>query len=101
MDSCQQAYLYFHNSNKRQRFLEVIIKKFSPSSKKVKIHGLCKTRWVERHHTFSTILELYPYLVRAWDEIYNPTIEDEEVRDWKWDADSRSSANGLRHVLSI
>ena len=100
MDSCQQAYLYFHNSNKRQRFLEVIIKKFSPSSKKVKIHGLCKTRWVERHHTFSTILELYPYLVHAWDEICNPTIEDEEVGDWKWDADSRSSANGLRHVFT-
>ena len=33
-DNCQQAYLYFQNSYKRQRFLELIIKHFGPSEKK-------------------------------------------------------------------
>lgn len=63
-DSCQQAFLFFHNSPKRQRFLEKVIGLLAPESKKKKINGLCKTRWVERHNTFSTILELYPYLVK-------------------------------------
>ena len=62
-DSCQQAYLFFHNSPKRQRFLEYVISCQCPATKKTKINGLCKTRWVERHTTFDTILELYTYLI--------------------------------------
>ena len=76
LDSCQQAFLllFFHNSPKRQKFLEeVIISVLAPESKKKKINGLCKTRWVERHYTFSTILDLYPYLVKAWNEICVPS----------------------------
>lgn len=58
-DSCQQEFLYFHNSPKRQCFLECIIRCLCPSASKSKIKGLCKTRWVERHNTFMTILELF------------------------------------------
>ena len=53
IDSCQQAFLYFHNSPKRQRFLEHIISCLCPSASKNKINGLCKTRWVERQHIHS------------------------------------------------
>ena len=68
-DTCQQAFLYFHNSPKRQRFLEHIISCLCPSATKTKIKGLCKTRWVERHSTFTTILELYPYLLETWNNM--------------------------------
>ena len=83
----------FHNSPERQRFLEQIIGLFAPDSKKKKINGLLKTRWVERHDTFSTILELYPFLVETWNEICTPTSSSEF-------AGTRSVANGLRHTFS-
>ena len=51
-DSCQQAFLYFRNSPKRQCFLEHVINHFCPEMRKKKINRLCKTRWVERHNTF-------------------------------------------------
>ena len=98
-DSCQQAYLYFRNSPKRQRFLEHIIESTCPTASRKKISGLCKTRWVERHNTFSTILELYPFLVKTWNEICYPTSETNS-RDWKWDSESRTMANGLSHTFA-
>ena len=103
MDSCQQAYLYFHNSPKRQRFLEHIIAHYCPTSKKTKINGLCKTRWIERHNTFTTILELYPYLIKTWDQMCYPSDDEELYPDgnnWNWDSESRSTANGLRYTFS-
>ena len=101
-DSCQQAFLFFHNSPKRQRFLEHVIGCSCPAAKKTKIKGLCKTRRVERHATFDTILELYPYLVQTWDEVCCPSTCEQLYPDgntWKWDSDNRSAANGLRHTF--
>jgi len=104
IDNCQQAFLYFHNSPKRQRFLEHIIQRLCPPTKKTKINGLCKTRWVERHDTFSTILELYPYLVKTWEQICLPTEDDDEIypngNNWNWDSESRSTANGLKYIFT-
>ena len=101
-DSCQQAFLFFKNSPKRQRFLEHIINCTCPETRKKKINGLCKTRWVERHNTFSTILELYTFLVKTWDEICIPSDDEQIYKDgnWNWDADSRSTANGLRRTFT-
>ena len=90
-DSCQQAFLYFRNSPKRQCFLEHVINHFCPEMRKKKINGLCKTRWVERHNTFTTILELYTYLVKAWDEICVPSGDEElypNGNNWNWDSES-------------
>ena len=74
-----------------------------PSATKVKINGLCKTRWVERHNTFTTILQLYPYLIKTWEEICYPTNDDSEIypdgNNWKWDSES-STANGLTHTFA-
>lgn len=77
--NCHQAFLYFHNSLKRQQFLEHIIQCLCPSARKTKINGLCKTRWVERHNTFTTILVLYPYLVKTWEQICLPADDDSEI----------------------
>ena len=55
-DSCQKAYYNFRNFLKRQQFLKLVIQSVCPVTKKVKVNGLCKTKWVERHNTFSTIL---------------------------------------------
>ena len=59
-------------------------------------------RWVERHNTFTTILELYPYIVKTWDQICYPSDDEiyPEVNSWKWDSESRSSANELRHIFT-
>ena len=101
-DSCQQAYLFFHNSPKRQRFLEHVISCQCPATKKTKINGLCKTRWVERHTTFDTILELYTYLIETWNEICYPSNCDKLYPDgsnWKWNSETRTAANGLRYTF--
>ena len=39
-------------------------------------------RWVERHNIYSTILELYPFLVKTWNEFCYPTSETNS-RNWK------------------
>ena len=100
-DSCQQAFLFFHNSPKRQRFLELVIEPFCPMLAKKKIKGLCQTRWVERHATFDTIFDLYTYLMRTWEEICSPSNCDQLYSNsrWNWDSETRSSANGLRHTF--
>ena len=105
-DSCQQVFLFFDNSPKRQRFLEEVIGCLAPESKKKKIKGLCKIRWMERQDTFSTIFELYPYLLRTWNQICMPSSstdlnqESTSSTEWNWDAETRTSANGLRHTFS-
>ena len=40
-----ETFLFFDNSPKRQRHA------LGSESKKVKLQGLCKTRWIERHAT--------------------------------------------------
>ena len=103
MDSYQQAFLFFHNSPKRQHFLEHIINCFCLSASRTKISGLCKTRWVKRHNTFTTIPELYPYTVKTCDQICYLSDDDEiypEGNSWKWDLVSHCSANVLRHTFS-
>jgi len=74
------------------------------SARRAKINGLCKTRWVERHDTFSTILELYSFLVKTWEQICLPTEEDNEIypngNDWNWDSESWGTANSLNHIFT-
>ncbi len=63
---------------------------------------VCVKQWVERHDTFSTILELYPFLVETWNEICTPTSSSKLYSDsanWNWDTGTRSVANGLRHTF--
>ena len=71
-------------------------------TKKTKINCLCKTRWVERHTTFDTILELYTYLIETWDKIcYSGNYEKLyfDGSNWKWGPETRTAANGLRQTF--
>ncbi|KAG1676109.1 hypothetical protein GQR58_014439 [Nymphon striatum] len=57
----------------------------------------------ERHTTFDTLQELYVYIIRTLDEMINPTGDDNiytKEKDWNWDAETRSMANGLRHTFT-
>lgn len=42
-DSCHEAFLFFRNSPKRQRFLELVIETSCSEAKKKKINGLCRS----------------------------------------------------------
>ena len=102
IDHCHQAHLFFRNSPKRQRFFEHVIKRLCPESKRSKINGLCKTRWVDRRNTYSSIFELYSDLVRTWNEICHPSDNEslhDEINDWNWDSESRTLANRLLNIF--
>ena len=53
---------------------------------------------------FTTIFELYPYLVKTWKQICLPADHDSEFypngNNWNWDSKSRSTTNGLKHILT-
>ena len=96
--------VFFDNSPKRQRFLDIVIDVLGKGeTKKRKLKNLCKTRWIERHSTFGTIYDLYEYVVTTLDEICVPS-EDERFEcpgeeSWDWDASTRTLANGLRNTM--
>ena len=96
--------VFFDNSPKRQRFLDIVIDVLEKGkTKKWKLKNLYKTRWIERHSTFETIYDLYEYVVTILDEMCDPS-EDERFgspceESWDWDASTRTSANGLRHSV--
>ncbi|KAG1666870.1 repressor of the inhibitor of the protein kinase [Nymphon striatum] len=103
MDSCMQLFLFFDNSPKRQKFLQQIIAGMAPDTKKHKLKNICATRWSQRHTTFDTLQELYVYIIRTLEEMINPTGDDNiytKEKDWNWDAETRSMANGLRHTFT-
>ena len=54
------VYLFFSNSPKRQRFFENILNIISADTKRTKLKGLCKTRWVERHECLENFCEMLP-----------------------------------------
>ena len=74
---------FFSYSPKREHFLLQLIEKECPERKKKKLKDVCRTRWVERHEAYSTMLELYVLLVKALDNMV--TSED-------FDVDSRAQA---------
>ena len=99
MDTLPKLYSFFDNFPKRQHFLNTVLRVMS-SSKKTKIKNLCKTRWVERHTTFETILELYEYIVITSSEMCQPSDERfyQYIEDWGWDRNTK--ANGLVNTMN-
>ena len=53
----------FDNSQKTQKFMELVLKPYCPNTRHEKLKGLCKTRWVERHFRLKTFGEGYEHLV--------------------------------------
>ena len=89
VDTINEVYLFYSSSPKRQSFLENILEENSESRKR-KLPGLCKTRWVERHTCFESFYELYPYIIMCLQQIAQP--EDDS---WSWDKDNKIRAQGL------
>lgn len=63
-----QIYNFFHTP-KRQHCLKSKLEEYCPESKKQKLVGMCKTRWVERHDSVIVLVELFPAVIAALEEI--------------------------------
>lgn len=97
MDIISELHYFFHNSPKRQRFMEMMMRKLMPESKGKKVKGLCRTRWVERHEALDTVIHLHEHIVSTLHAMLDPASEDEE--GWSWDKETKAKANGLRSSL--
>ncbi|XP_060074027.1 52 kDa repressor of the inhibitor of the protein kinase-like [Ylistrum balloti] len=56
IDGVNATFVFFDVSPKRQRFFEHVLQHHGPKSKRKKLLGLCKTRWVERHTCYDISL---------------------------------------------
>ena len=100
-----EVYLFFSKRPKRQRFLEVAIKIYLPESTHLKLHGLCKTRWVEQHTCSEVFYELYETFISYLDTMISPhqypelsPVGSDHSRNW--DRDTKLRAQGLKASLS-
>ena len=96
-----ETFLFFDNSPKRQRFFETILQALGSESIKVKLQGLCKTRWIERHTCYETFYDLCYFVCCCCEAIVYPEvyIENNVSADWDWDANTKVKAQGLLHSL--
>ena len=101
-----EVYLFFHNSSKRQRFLEMVLNVYISEPHVKKIKGLCKTRWVEKHDCLERFCNLYGYIFACLNAMTNPTEypnlhkADVPLDDWSWDTATRIKAEGLKQSLA-
>ena len=98
-----EAYLFLSNSPKRQQMFQLTLETYLPQSSRTKLPGLCKTRWVERNTCFEVFLELYEALVTFLDAIVSPHEYPDLMsadKEWKWDRETVSKAQGLKAALS-
>ena len=105
ISTVNESHLFLANSPKRQRLFELTVKEFLPSSSHVKLPGLYKARWVERHTCFEVFLEMYEALITFLDAIVNPHDYPQLAcpdgdGNWNWDSDTRVKAQELKASLS-
>ena len=80
---------FFHNSAKRQVFLEKVVDNRTPT---VKVKDLCGTRWVFRHEAYENFRLLYTYLVEVMEAVCE---NDTSYGEMDWDHKTVVAANGL------
>lgn len=85
---------YFKSSPKRERYLETVILEVTDKQRAPKLKDVCLTRWIERHHAYSTFMELYHPIVEAMVRIQLDSDEQ------KWDMESKSKAYGFHKCLT-
>jgi len=97
MSVVNETFLFFHLSSKRQRFLDTVIPVHAPETRRTKILGLCKTRWVERHTALESFEELYECLAVTFEAILHPQNHPEipQVDTWNWDTETTTKTRGL------
>jgi hypothetical protein len=66
----------FFNTPKRQIALSTAISEVCPNSEITKLKQMCATRWVERHNSVSSFLELQDAIFSALDDITEWTDRD-------------------------
>ena len=84
-------------SPKRRRFIEQVLEKCGSTSRKEKLKGLRKTRWVASHECCETFYELYEYVCISLE-----AIDDHEshphvysLLSLTWDRETKTKAKGL------
>ncbi len=82
----ESAY-FFHNSAKRQHFLELVVDKQTST---VKVKDLCRTRWVYRHEAYEHFAILFKSLVRVMIAIVE---RDPTYGVMNWDGKTVVAAN--------
>lgn len=80
---------FFHNSAKRQVFLEKVVDNRTST---VKVKDLCRTRWIYRHEAYENFSLLYTYLVEVMEAICE---NDTSHGVMDWDHKTVVAANGL------
>lgn len=70
MGTYESVYCYL-NTPKRLSILKNEISSLVYDTKKEKLQQLCPTRWIQRHDSVLTFLELYPAIISSLDILYN------------------------------
>ena len=99
IDTINETFLFFHNSPKRQAFLErvLLLDNFSAATR-TKVIGLCRTRWVERHEAYENFFELAPAIVMTTDMMAHPHLYEDVVADWPWDKETKEKSKWFRII---
>ena len=95
IDGVNATFVFFDVSPKRQRFFEHVLQHHGLESKRKKLLGLCKTRWVERHTCYDVFYSMYTAVVECLRSIVNPAIDENTQDEWSWDAQTKITAQGL------
>ena len=97
-----ETFLFFHFSLKRQRFEEQILEKCGSTSRKEKLKGLCKTRWVERHECYETFYELYEYVCTSLKAIVDHESHTHVYSSlsftWDWETKTQGLLENLKTI---
>jgi len=87
MGTIESVYCYL-NTPKRLHILKNEIFSLITDTKKVKLQQLCHTRWIQRHDSVLTFLELYPAIISPLEILSD-------------DSDRETSSKALNLLISI
>ena len=99
IDGINSTLILFDSSPKRQRYFEHVLEQHSIESKRKKLLGLCRTRWVERHTCYDVFYSMYTMIVEFLQYILDPTLDENTQDDWLWDAQTKIISQGLLTTL--
>ena len=88
---------FFKFSSKRQRLLDRALEETSSKPKKLK--DSCRTRWIERVDSYIVFHELLPAVLMTLRAMVSPDNFPELGRNWNWDGETLTKANGFLFQL--
>ena len=108
MDTITSTSDFYRNSPKRNQYFELFVTYHSKNlnisdSKRQKIIGLSRTRWVERHRAYESYFLLYEANIAVLESIVHPDqyeeflahLEETYGKKWTWDSETKVKAQGL------